>query len=53
MERDFLSAQKQKKQKIAEESAKAKQRYMKYWKEKLTAIYLDQAQNIADVQQQK
>lgn len=53
MERDFLSAQKEKKQKISEESAKAKERYMKYWKEKLSNIYLEQAQTIADVQEQK
>jgi hypothetical protein len=32
MERDFQSAQKEKKQKIADESAKAKERYMNYWK---------------------
>lgn len=48
-----MSAQKQKKKKVAEESAKAKERYMKYWKEKLSQIYLEQAQTIADVNEQK
>lgn len=32
MNRDFLSVQKERKQKIAEESEAAKERYMKYWK---------------------
>lgn len=53
MEREFLSAQKEKKQKISDESIKAKERYMKYWKEKLSSIYLEQAQTISEVQDQK
>lgn len=48
-----MSVQQEKKNKIAEESAKAKERYMKYWKEKLSAIYMQQAQTISEVQQQK
>ena len=48
-----MSAQKEKKKKVAEESQKAKERYMKYWKEKLSQIYLEHAQTIADVNDQK
>lgn len=48
-----MSAQKEKKQKIADESAKAKERYMMYWKDKLSQIYMEHAQTIADVNEQK
>ena len=43
MERDFLSAQKEKKKKISEESEKAKERYMIYWRQKLKDLYSEQA----------
>ena len=46
MERDFLSGQQRKKRKVAEEAQVAKERYMKYWKDKLAGIYTEQAQNI-------
>ena len=46
MEREFLSAQKEKKQKIAIESEKAKERLQKYWRQKLQALYTEQAQDL-------
>lgn len=53
MNREFMSAQKEKKTKVAEESAKAKERYMKYWKEKLGNIYMEQAQSIEKMATEK
>lgn len=53
MEREFLSGQQRKKRKVAEESQAAKERYMKYWKEKLAGIYTEQAQNIVETAKQK
>lgn len=38
---------------MAEESAKAKERYMKYMKEKLTSLYTEQAQTIAHIGEEK
>lgn len=48
-----MSVQKERKRKVAEDSSKAKERYMKYWKEKLSQIYMEHAQTIADVNDQK
>lgn len=48
-----MSVQKERKRKIAEESQQAKDRYMKYWKEKLANIYTQQAQTILEVAKQK
>ncbi len=42
----FLSAQRDKKRRVAEESQAAKERYMKFWKDKLAGIYTEQAQTI-------
>lgn len=53
MEREFLSHQKEKKKKIAEESVKAKERYMHYWKEKISGLYLEQAQHVMDISEKK
>lgn len=53
MERDFLSGQQERKRKVHEESQAAKERYMKYWKEKLANIYTEQAQTIINVAKQK
>jgi cell division protein FtsB len=36
-----------------EESQAAKERYMKYWKDKLAGIYTEQAQSIIEVGKQK
>jgi hypothetical protein len=40
MESQFLSAQRERKRKVLEESQAAKERYMKYWKDKLAGIYI-------------
>lgn len=53
MEHDFLQGQKIKKQKVVEESQRAKQKYLQYWKQKLTDIYLQQAYSAANTKQQK
>jgi phage-related minor tail protein len=53
MDRDFLSAQREKKRRVAEEAAVAKERYMKYWKDKLAGIYTEQAHTIVEVGKQK
>jgi phage-related minor tail protein len=53
MDREFLSAQREKKRKVAEESAMAKEKYMKYWKDKLAGIYTEQAQTIVEVSKHK
>ncbi len=49
----FLSAQRDKKRRVAEESQAAKERYMKFWKDKLAGIYTEQAQTIVEVGKQK
>lgn len=53
MDRDFMTMQKERKQRVADESQQAKDRYMKYWKEKLAVIYTEQAQTILQVGRQK
>lgn len=53
MEYMFLSEQRQRKQKVAEESMMAKEKYMKFWKDKLANIYTEQAQTIIEVGKQK
>lgn len=53
MERNFLSAQQEKKRKVQHESQAAKERYVKYWKDKLAGIYTEQAQTIIEVSKQK
>jgi hypothetical protein len=49
----FLSVQRDRKRKVAEESVAAKERYMKYWKDKLANIYTEQAHTIIEVGKQK
>jgi phage host-nuclease inhibitor protein Gam len=49
MEREFMSVQQARKRRVAEESQAAKERYMKYWKDKLANIYTEQAQTIVQV----
>lgn len=49
----FMSAQRERKRKVAEESVAAKERYMKFWKDKLAGIYTEQAQTIVEVGKQK
>jgi hypothetical protein len=39
MENAFLSEQRQKKQKVVEESQIAKDKYVQYWKNKLAKVY--------------
>jgi len=46
MEYHFLSEQREKKRKIMEESQVAKEKYIRFWKDKLTNIYTEQAQTI-------
>ena len=46
MEHMFLSVQRERKRKVAEESMAAKERYMRFWKDKLANIYTEQAQTI-------
>jgi hypothetical protein len=53
MDRQFLSHQKEKKKKIVEDSQKAKERYMQYWKEKIGSLYLEQAQNVMEIAKKK
>lgn len=53
MDMDFLSRQQARKRKVAEQSQAAKEKYMKYWKDKLANIYTEQAQNIVQVAKQK
>ena len=53
MEHMHLSQQKDKKRRVAEESIAAKERYMKFWKEKLANIYTEQAHTIVEVGKQK
>jgi cell division protein FtsB len=53
MEFMHLSQQRDKKRRVAEESMAAKERYVKYWKEKLANIYTEQAQTIVNVGKQK
>lgn len=53
MERNFLFAQQEKKRKVQQESQAAKERYVKYWKDKLAGIYTEQAQTIIEVSRQK
>lgn len=53
MEYMFLSEQRQRKQKVAEESLMAKEKYMKFWKDKLANIYTEQAHTIIEVGKQK
>ena len=49
----FLSVQRQRKRKVAEESMAAKERYMKFWKDKLASIYTEQAETIVEVARHK
>jgi hypothetical protein len=49
----FLSVQRERKRKVAEESMAAKERYMKFWKDKLANIYTEQAHTIVEVSKQK
>lgn len=53
MEHMFLSVQRERKRKVAEESMAAKERYMKFWKDKLANIYTEQAHTIVEVSKQK
>ncbi len=53
MEQMYLSQQKDKKRRVAEESLAAKERYMKFWKDKLANVYSEQAQTILEVGRQK
>lgn len=53
MERDFLSGQRERRTKIVEEKNAAKERYMRYWKDKLAGIYTEQAQTIVEVGKKK
>ena len=53
MEHMFLSVQRERKRKVAEESMAAKERYMRFWKDKLANIYTEQAQTIVEVSKQK
>ena len=46
MNREFLSGQQRKKRKVMEESEAAKEKYMQFWKEKLSGIYTEQAQTV-------
>lgn len=53
MEEDFLRSQRERKNRVKEESNQAKERYQQYWKEKLTNIYTDNAQTIVKVGKEK
>lgn len=53
MERDFLTGQQNKKRKVHEESQQAKEKYMQFWKDKLSGIYTQQAQTIMKLNKQK
>lgn len=53
MEHMFQSVQRERKRKVAEESIAAKERYMRFWKDKLANIYTEQAQTIVEVGKQK
>lgn len=53
MEREFLSAQKEKKKRVAEESEKARERFQKYWREKLQSLYTEQAQTLVNTISEK
>ncbi len=53
MEQMFLHSQRERKRKVVEESNAAKEKYMKYWKEKLANIYTEQAQTIVEVGKKK
>lgn len=53
MEHMFMSVQRERKRKVAEESVAAKERYMKFWKDKLAGIYTEQAHTIVEVGKQK
>lgn len=53
MEMMFMEGQQARKRKVAQESQAAKERYVKYWKEKLSNIYTEQAQTIVQIGKQK
>ena len=53
MKREFLSAQQEKKKKVAEESTKAKEKYMKFVRSKLQDLYTEQAQSLIDASNKK
>jgi len=53
MERDFLTGQQQKKRRVVEEAQFAKEKYTQFWKDKLTGVYTEQAQNILKLGKQK
>lgn len=53
MEMMFMEGQQARKRKVAQESQAAKDRYVKYWKEKLSNIYTEQAQTIVQIGKQK
>jgi phage-related minor tail protein len=48
-----MEQQQKKKQKIVEETQAAKERYVRYWKDKLTNIYTEQAQTIIETSKRK
>lgn len=53
MDEQFLSGQQARKRKVAEESQAAKERYMKYWKDKLANLYTEQARNVIQMGKEK
>jgi len=53
MDRQFLSHQKERKKKVEDESLKAKERYMQYWKEKIGGLYMEQAQSVMEISKRK
>jgi hypothetical protein len=48
-----MEGQREKKRKIVEESQAAKERYVRFWKDKLTSIYTEQAQTIIETGKRK
>ena len=53
MTQEHLAGQQLRKKKVAEEHMAAKERYMNFWKEKLSNIYTEQAQNVVKLSKQK
>ena len=53
MEEDFLRQQRQRKNKVKEDSNMAKQRYQQFWKDKLSNVFTEQAQTIVKVGKEK
>lgn len=48
MEHNFLSEQRHRKEKVAAETQAAKEKYIRFWKDKLTNVYTEQAQTIIE-----